>query len=160
MKPANQRIETRGGITHYECIGCHSLFPRECFYDDRFVKRGFKCRCEACYADASSRREKTYRPKAIKNRREIYKHRWRVQGDRREPLKVRAGQILNYCVRAGKITKPNNCADCGVVGARLDGHHEDYSKPLDVIWLCRPCHGKRHRKYDKNCKPRQESSRA
>lgn len=36
------------------------------------------------------------------------------------------------------------CERCGyAVG--VHAHHEDYSKPLDVIWLCRSCHGARHR---------------
>ena len=26
-------------------------------------------------------------------------------------------------------------------------HHEDYSKPLEVMWLCKKHHGERHRKY-------------
>jgi hypothetical protein len=30
-----------------------------------------------------------------------------------------------------------NC-DCGALGAEM--HHEDYRKPLEVIWKCRPCH--------------------
>jgi hypothetical protein len=41
--------------------------------------------------------------------------------------------------------KPAACSACGLVG-RVQGHHEDYSKPLDVIWLCQKCHGLRHRK--------------
>lgn len=35
------------------------------------------------------------------------------------------------------------CEGCG--GATgLGGHHEDYRRPLDVIWLCNVCHPKRH----------------
>lgn len=34
------------------------------------------------------------------------------------------------------------CESCGA--DRADRHHEDYDKPLDIIWLCRRCHIKRH----------------
>lgn len=33
---------------------------------------------------------------------------------------------------------------CGY-GIGVQAHHEDYSKPLDVIWLCTKRHGERHR---------------
>jgi hypothetical protein len=34
---------------------------------------------------------------------------------------------------------------CELCGARAtDRHHPDYSKPLDVIHLCKSCHGKQH----------------
>lgn len=49
------------------------------------------------------------------------------------------GQV-HYAVRTGRLTRPPECAECGNGWRRLVGHHEDYNKPLDVIWLCTPCH--------------------
>lgn len=49
---------------------------------------------------------------------------------------------LNSAVKTGKVTKPTHCEDCKTEPKRLEGHHEDYSKPLEVIWLCTPCHAK------------------
>jgi hypothetical protein len=34
------------------------------------------------------------------------------------------------------------CVVCG--NPKTDGHHEDYSKVLDVVWLCRKHHMERH----------------
>lgn len=34
---------------------------------------------------------------------------------------------------------------CGT-DKNVHGHHHDYSKPLDVEWLCSTCHGIEHRK--------------
>lgn len=39
--------------------------------------------------------------------------------------------------------KPTNCEDCNCEG-RLQMHHEDYSRPLDVNFLCTKCHAIRH----------------
>ena len=53
----------------------------------------------------------------------------------------KARSYLNTYLRRGKITK-GPCADCG--GSEVEAHHADYSKPLEVTWLCRECHMKRH----------------
>ena len=50
---------------------------------------------------------------------------------------------LNYHVKMGHIIKPKQC-ECG--NKKVEGHHSDYSKPLQVIWLCRSCHANLHRK--------------
>lgn len=55
------------------------------------------------------------------------------------PEKYFAGRTLRRAVLNGKIVKPNHCTRCGLI-CNPEGHHADYSKPLQVIWLCRPCH--------------------
>jgi len=47
--------------------------------------------------------------------------------------KANARSYLNTCLRRGYITK-NPCIICG--SCEVHGHHEDYNKPLQVIWLC------------------------
>ena len=57
------------------------------------------------------------------------------------PEKRHAKDALRHAVDRGQVQKPSQCAWCGS-SASLQAHHEDYSKPLDVVWLCVPCHGK------------------
>lgn len=57
--------------------------------------------------------------------------------------KERARNKLNKAVQSGKITKPTKCSLCGT-RAEVEGHHEDYNKPLDVVWLCKECHENTH----------------
>ena len=54
--------------------------------------------------------------------------------------KHRARQRVAYHLRAGNIQKPDTCSECGGTQPRIEAHHSDYTKPLDIIWLCTPCH--------------------
>lgn len=60
------------------------------------------------------------------------------------PEKNRAGNLLRLAVFKGKIQKPKNCEKCNYEAKRIEGHHMDYSKPLEVLWLCVSCHRKLH----------------
>lgn len=62
----------------------------------------------------------------------------------KHPSKRAATCALNNAVRDGRITKPITCQVCGLTGIRIHGHHEDYSKPLDVLWVCPLCHSLIH----------------
>lgn len=68
---------------------------------------------------------------------------WQKEQWRRYPKKMRARQDLRYAVRK-KYIERGPCEVCGV--KKTDAHHNDYSKPLDVIWLCRKHHQQHHAK--------------
>ena len=55
----------------------------------------------------------------------------------------RAHKKLQYALDTGKVIRPNKCSMCGIE-CIPQGHHYDYSKPLDVTWLCAKCHSKVH----------------
>jgi hypothetical protein len=54
-----------------------------------------------------------------------------------------ARYIVKKALNEGLIKKPSNCYGCGNE-YDLEAHHKDYSKPLDVEWLCVSCHHSRH----------------
>lgn len=71
-----------------------------------------------------------------------------VRGRRATVEKAR--RVFAHAKRNGLVTPPPTCALCGRRGprsgsGRIEGHHEDYRKPLDVVWLCTCCHSIRHR---------------
>ena len=62
---------------------------------------------------------------------------------KKNPKKARAQWRLGKAVERGTVQKPDACSMCGKVGI-ICGHHYDYSKPLDVVWVCHGCHRKIH----------------
>jgi len=123
--------------------------------DQRAVTRRRWYRANHKRATASARRwyERNRKRKAETARR------WRLENPQavasrarrareRDPAKTRARNLLISAVRYGRLAKPDQCEDCrqSVPPQELHGHHEDYSKPLDVRWLCEPCHLRRHGK--------------
>lgn len=56
-----------------------------------------------------------------------------------DPRKDYARQKLIKAVHNGKIKRPEQCENC-LTPCTPDGHHNNYSKPLKVSWLCKSCH--------------------
>lgn len=59
-------------------------------------------------------------------------------------VETRAGWLMNYYKRKGKLVRSDTCEKCGKE-CLTQGHHQDYSKPLDITWLCQQCHIELHR---------------
>lgn len=61
---------------------------------------------------------------------------------RKFPEKFAARSALRKAIKSGDVAR-GACKVCGKTD-RIHGHHEDYSKPLDVIWLCDKHHRELH----------------
>lgn len=55
----------------------------------------------------------------------------------------KARVAVGNAIRNGSLARGSECYFCGTEN-RLQAHHHDYSRPLDVFWLCAACHGKLH----------------
>lgn len=156
----------RSGIKR--CIKCGETKATELFSRQRHSKDGRRGCCKSCQATQTREwqlanpereaervrrwKEQNSERKAALDRRWEETHRDRVaerhKKDRqRYPEKHRARSALNHAVRDGRITKPECCEDCAepTTSRDLHGHRKDYSKPLEVEWLCRDCHLDQHR---------------
>lgn len=91
-------------------------------------KPQYRLACRACESDRVRRRTNKYE----------YTARW----GEKNPDKRRAHGLVKRAVQAGKLTR-QPCERCGDI--RSEAHHEDYSKPLVVVWLCRLHHREHHR---------------
>jgi hypothetical protein len=80
-------------------------------------------------------RERAKEPKSRATKARVTKD-WIKQN----PQAYFAQNTLGNAVRDGKIAKADSCSSCGASTKRIHGHHCDYAKPLEVIWLCVPCH--------------------
>lgn len=109
---------------------------------------GLPSRCKDCHKRAMKLNRLT-NPKVQERERERAKtperraytagvgKRWRAK----HPEAYRAHNAVNNAVRDGKLGKLP-CAICG--NPKSHAHHTDYSKPLEVKWLCAQCHQRIH----------------
>lgn len=134
------------------CYACKAEKSVGEFYRDSARPDGLKNICREC--DGKRRRIRIAKerstPEGAQRLLEVTRvrlARYRAKGGwkrsvQRNPQKQRARQLLRWYVKSGKINKPTACAACGVIltASKIHGHHTDYSKPLDVKWLCEQCH--------------------
>jgi len=132
------------------CFKCGEMKHLDMFYKHNRMEDGHLNKCKEC-AKNDVRLDRIN----SQNAREYDKSRWRNNKERREkvyartkewgnknPHKKNASIIVNNAVRDGRIIK-TPCIVCGATHM-IHGHHEDYSKPLDVIWLCAIHHQQHH----------------
>ncbi len=98
------------------CSKCHK--PLEI---NRFRKQSY---CKTCHAEYM----RTNRPKHSELSNE-------------QKLKANCRAYTHMYIKRGKLVK-QPCEYCG--NRSVQAHHDDYSKPLMVKWLCKECHELHH----------------
>jgi hypothetical protein len=77
--------------------------------------------------------------KAAKRIRNKEKHvAWTQEWRKRNPEKYKAERAVTNAIKSGSLVRK----PCGICGEpRSEAHHDDYTKPLEVRWLCAKHHG-------------------
>ena len=133
-----------------ECFKCHAVKPLSEFYKHAMMADGHLNKCKECTKnDANKHRSENLEkiraydrargkiPERIKANTEINRA-WRAEDKRRS----KAHSAVSHAIRSGDLVRLP-CVRCGE--QKSVAHHEDYDKPLDVVWLCQPCHKQRHK---------------
>lgn len=120
-----------------QCSCCAAVLARSAFNRLSSAPDGLQRWCRDCQRARHNAWWRANLDGATK-RRERHK--------RRHPDKARARKAVHNAVFRGTLAKPESCGACGAVTEKrlLHGHHADYSKPLEVEWLCRKCHESIH----------------
>lgn len=69
-----------------------------------------------------------------------------VNKNRKYSVSHTIAQRVQYAHKTGKLIRSEFCEKCGISSqfAKIHSHHHDYSKPLEVIYLCVRCHFMEH----------------
>ncbi len=152
------------------CTKCGERKTLAEFYRCKYTLDGRRSQCSSCTKEeqgqyylknASGCREyaREYRRKRPEKRtdcqrRSYKKHRQKILQEAADYRKTHRKEILarravELAILRGEMTRGTTCGRCQVGGVAIAGHHVDYGEPLEVQWLCYPCHGLLHRIVDK-----------
>jgi ribosomal protein S27AE len=122
-----------------------SLCPACKEHPKRILKSGrvlSYCRlCDLEYQSNNYRKHRETRPKKIREQKS--KPYDSIAYANSDKTKHKARVAVRNAIRDGRLEKAEYCTKCGS-SERLEAHHLDYSKPLEVQWYCSTCHGKEH----------------
>lgn len=141
-------------MTHSkQCFKCLKTKSIGEFYKHSAMSDGHLGKCKECTkADANRyRADNLERIRECDRQRGGLPHRvklsvetnrkWRAEDRRR----MRCHSAVARALRMGELA-PENCEKCG--SEKTMAHHDCYDRPLDVRWLCQPCHKQWHKEND------------
>jgi hypothetical protein len=134
------------------CRKCLQTLELTEFYKNKSNTDGYQGLCKSCDSEKGklyrlvTARESVLEKDRLRDSLEHRKQRMRTRLDLRKfthPERVKAKDAVNRAIRNGVLQKWPVCAipECC---SKPEAHHPDYSRPLDVVWLCRSHHMQTH----------------
>lgn len=116
-----------------QCFLCKQEKDFLFFHKDKTTKTGYSSYCKSCkkIKDKENQRNYFYNEKT-KQRKKL----WRNS----HPERKSAHMKVYFAIKKGVLIKQ----PCFICGKNSEAHHPDYSKPLDVVWLCSSHHRQAH----------------
>lgn len=132
------------------CFKCGSQKPLDQFYRHAQMADGHLNKCKDCTRrdvrqhrlDNPERVRATQNARSNSPQRVAARRSYAQRFVKENPDRRAAHTAVSNAIRDGRLAK-TPCAFCGK-SERLEAHHHDYAKPLDVTWLCKPCHRRFH----------------
>lgn len=134
-----------------QCFKCGRILDIQEFYQHPKAKDGHLNKCKECSKQDSRNRLRKY-PEKVKEyelkrsktpERQALRAFYVKKYNKEHPERNKANQCIKRALATGKIIRPKFCAICGKE-CKLYAHHHDYTKPLEVIFVCQSCHKKIH----------------
>lgn len=123
------------------CARCNNKKALSDFYKSTLTRDGYESYCKTCKSEYYHERKQ----KNLLSYKDIAHHKkWWLQENR---LKKEAHQKVSYAIKTGELVR-QPCERCSST-QNVVAHHEDYNKPLDVVWLCEIHHKERHSELDR-----------
>lgn len=125
-----------------KCFKCFIEWPLHYFYKHKEMKDGHLNKCKKCTKKDSNEHRANNLEKIRKYDRDRFKndmnrrfYSMQSMKEQREkyPERYKARTAVNNAVRDKRLIK-EPCCVCGSL--KSTAHHEDYLKPLEVVWVC------------------------
>lgn len=133
------------------CKGCGKVKPRTAFYATKGMADGLASKCKDCVKTYQRERRRTNpwvqeydRDRAKEPHRKAAARAVTIRWREKYPERYQAQTAVGNAIRDGKLEKGEICEIQGCARTDVHAHHEDYSKPLEVRWLCPLHHHRGH----------------
>lgn len=116
------------------CRSCGVIRPHSDFGKDRSKANGLQSRCKGCARQLTAAWYVANRERVVV-RNKAYRA--------ADPIRRAAHLAVQRAVATGRLIAKDYCEECDSRRG-IEAHHDDYTRKLDVRWLCRTCHREAH----------------
>lgn len=123
------------------CSKCDKIKNKDSFYRSTTHKNLLTGECKDCVRErvnASHKRPHRLAYMSSTAGKKYCREKFRNYMNK-HPSRCAVRAVTSAAIESGKLVRPHKCSKCGHIG-KIEAHHDDYNKALEVRWLCKRCH--------------------